>query len=167
IMDENSFSNNNIFQWQIFVYKCLNNHPPLPLIHNKGAIIGPISANLKDIILGYKPIKRKERPIPTQTAIISMKLAYVLLDGLKGVIIWEIIWLWCFNITSKTISWTVGCPEATTVDLSNFLREVCTEKLNVAEQMGIGEVVQIDESLFRGKQKCRAMPHGFGMSMWY
>ncbi|CAF1456845.1 unnamed protein product [Didymodactylos carnosus] len=79
----------------------------------------------------------------------------------------EIIWLWCFNITSKTISWTVGCPEATTVDLSNFLREVCTEKLNVAEQMGIGEVVQIDESLFRGKQKCRAMPHGFGMSMWY
>ncbi|CAF0903010.1 unnamed protein product, partial [Didymodactylos carnosus] len=88
IMDENSFSNNNIFQWQIFVYKCLNNDPPLPLIHNKDTIIGPISANLKDIILGYKPIKRKGRSIPTQTAIISMKLAYVLLDGLKGVIIW-------------------------------------------------------------------------------
>jgi len=33
-------------------------------------------------------LKKKERPIPTQTAIISMKLAYILLDGLKGVIIW-------------------------------------------------------------------------------
>ncbi|CAF0951252.1 unnamed protein product [Didymodactylos carnosus] len=64
----------------------------------------------------------------------------------------EIIWLWCFNITSKTVPWTVGCSEATTVDWCNFLREVCTEKMNVAEQMGgIGEVVQIDESLFRGK----------------
>ncbi|CAF1298012.1 unnamed protein product, partial [Didymodactylos carnosus] len=32
--------------------------------------------------------------------------------------------------------------------------EVCTEKLNMAPQMGgIGEVVQIDESLFRGKRK--------------
>lgn len=87
-MNEDSINNGNIFQWEIFVYKCLNNDPPLPLIHNKDAIIGPISTNLKDITLGYKPIKKKERPIPTQTAIISMKLAYILLDGLKGVIIW-------------------------------------------------------------------------------
>ncbi|CAF1374847.1 unnamed protein product, partial [Didymodactylos carnosus] len=66
----------------------------------------------------------------------------------------EIIWLWCFNITLKTISWTIGCSEATTVDWCNFLRDICTEKMNVGEQMGgIGEVVQIDESLFRGKRK--------------
>ncbi|CAF4500135.1 unnamed protein product, partial [Didymodactylos carnosus] len=66
----------------------------------------------------------------------------------------EIIWLWCANISSKTISWTVGCSGSTVVDWSNFLREVCTEKLNMAPQMGgIGEVVQIDESLFRGKRK--------------
>jgi hypothetical protein len=70
------------------VYKCLNNNPPTPLIHDKDAIVGPVSANLKNITLGYKPMKRKGRPIPTQTAIISMKLAYVLFDGLKGIFIW-------------------------------------------------------------------------------
>jgi len=59
-MNEDSINNGNIFQWEIFVYKCLNNDPPLPLIHNKDAIIGPISTNLKDITLGYKPIKKKK-----------------------------------------------------------------------------------------------------------
>ncbi|CAF0729220.1 unnamed protein product [Didymodactylos carnosus] len=49
----------------------------------------------------------------------------------------EIIWLWCFNITSKTISWTVGCSEATTVDWCNFLREVCTE--NIPWMFGIAQ----------------------------
>ncbi|UJR29103.1 hypothetical protein I4U23_010317 [Adineta vaga] len=86
-MDESTINNNNIFEWCNFVYKCLNNDPPLPLIHNKDAIIGPISMNLRNITLGHKPIKRRGRPIPTQTAIISMKLVFALLDGLKGVII--------------------------------------------------------------------------------
>ncbi|CAF1372515.1 unnamed protein product [Rotaria magnacalcarata] len=87
-MDDSSINSNNILQWNIFVYKCLNDDPPLPLIHDKDCIIGPISANLKDITLGYKPIKRRGRSTPTQTAVISMKMAYALLDGLKGVIIW-------------------------------------------------------------------------------
>ncbi|CAF0757094.1 unnamed protein product [Didymodactylos carnosus] len=66
----------------------------------------------------------------------------------------EIIWLWCADISSKTIAWTVGCSRSTVVDWSNFLREVCTEKLNVAPQMGgTEEVVQIDEALFRDKLK--------------
>jgi hypothetical protein len=55
-----NLGNHKIFQWEIFVYKCLNNDPPLPLIHNKDAITGPISTNLRDITLGYKPIKKKE-----------------------------------------------------------------------------------------------------------
>jgi hypothetical protein len=46
-------------------------------------MLGPSSENLKDITLEYKPIKRKGRFILTQTAIISMKLTYVLLDVLK------------------------------------------------------------------------------------
>jgi hypothetical protein len=86
-MDENSINNENIFQWEVFMYKCLNNDPPLPLIYNKDAVIGPISANLKDITLGYRPIKRRGRPLLTQTAIISMKLAFVFLYDLQGVII--------------------------------------------------------------------------------
>jgi hypothetical protein len=87
-MDENSINNENIFQWEVFMYKCLNNDPPLPLIYNKDAVIGLISVNLKDITLGYRPIKRRGRPLLTQTAIISMKLAFALLDDLQGVIIW-------------------------------------------------------------------------------
>jgi hypothetical protein len=49
-----------IFQYQIFVCNCLNNDAPLPLRHNKVAIIGAISANLRDITLGYKLILKKE-----------------------------------------------------------------------------------------------------------
>ncbi|CAF0798087.1 unnamed protein product [Adineta steineri] len=85
-MNESLINSNNIFEWHNFVYQCLNNDPPLPLIYNKDAIIGPISANLKDSTLRYKAIKqiRIRRQIPIQTAIISMKLAFALFDGLKG-----------------------------------------------------------------------------------
>jgi hypothetical protein len=87
-MDENSINNDNIFEWEMFVYKCLHNDPPLPFIYDKDAVIGPVSANLRDITLGYKPIKKRGTTLPTQTAIISMKLACALLDALQGVIIW-------------------------------------------------------------------------------
>ncbi|CAF0829263.1 unnamed protein product [Adineta steineri] len=83
-MDESLINSNNIFEWHNFVYQCLNNDPRLPLIHDKDAIIGPISANLKDSTLRYKPIKQIRRQIPIQTAVISMKLAFALFDGLKG-----------------------------------------------------------------------------------
>ncbi|CAF0949879.1 unnamed protein product [Adineta steineri] len=63
-MDESLINSNNIFEWHNFVYQCLNNDPPLPLIHYKDAIIGPISANLKDSTLRYKPIKQIRRQIP-------------------------------------------------------------------------------------------------------
>ncbi len=82
-------NNNNILDWYVFVYKYLNDDPPIPLLYDKDAIIGPISINLEDITKGYKPIKKRGTPIPTQTAIISMKLAYALFDDLKDVIIWE------------------------------------------------------------------------------
>ncbi|CAF4654921.1 unnamed protein product, partial [Didymodactylos carnosus] len=65
----------------------------------------------------------------------------------------ELIWLWCLGTSSSTIATLVHVTETTVVDWTNFLREVCQEKLNDAPQMvGIGEVVQIDESLFRGKR---------------
>ena len=75
-MDESLINNENIFQWEVFVYRCLNNNPPSPLMHDKHAVIGPISSNLRDITLGFRPIKRRGRPLPTQIAIISTKLAF-------------------------------------------------------------------------------------------
>jgi hypothetical protein len=65
-MDESLCTNDNILQWQVFVYKCFNDDPPLPFTHDKDAVIGPITRNLQDITLGYKPIKKSEKPIPTQ-----------------------------------------------------------------------------------------------------
>ncbi|CAF1438954.1 unnamed protein product [Didymodactylos carnosus] len=66
----------------------------------------------------------------------------------------KLIWLWCLGTSSSTISTLVHVTQTTVVDWTKFLREVCQEKLNDAPQMGgIGEVVQIDESLVRGKRK--------------
>jgi hypothetical protein len=59
-MDENSINNDNIFKWEIFVYKCLNNDPPLPFIYDKDAVIGPVSANLKALPLVINQSKKEE-----------------------------------------------------------------------------------------------------------
>ena len=41
----------------------------------------------------------------------------------------EIIWLWCLETPSKTIEKLVNVSQATMVNWSNFLREVCVQKL--------------------------------------
>ncbi|CAF3700217.1 unnamed protein product [Rotaria socialis] len=68
--------------------------------------------------------------------------------------IFEMIWLWCQEIPASRIAALVQVSQPTVVDWLNFLREVCQEAFNDATQMGgVGKIVQIDESLFRGKRK--------------
>lgn len=43
--------------------------------------------------------------------------------------IMEIIWLWCLETPSKTIAKLVNVSQATMVHWTNFLREVCVQKL--------------------------------------
>ncbi|CAF1131318.1 unnamed protein product [Didymodactylos carnosus] len=60
----------------------------------------------------------------------------------------ELIWLWCLGTSSSTIATCHGN------DCGRLNKRFARKKLNDAPQMGgIGEVVQIDESLFRDKRK--------------
>ena len=43
--------------------------------------------------------------------------------------IMEIIWLWCLETPSKTIAKLVNVSQATMVNWTNFLREVCVQRL--------------------------------------
>ena len=43
--------------------------------------------------------------------------------------IMEIIWLWCLETLSKTIAKLGNVSQATMINWTNFLREVCVQKL--------------------------------------
>lgn len=52
------------------------------------------------------------------------------------------------------VYWLTGCSKGTTVDWFSLCRDVCYSLFNNRNNIGgLGEVVQIDEFLLRGKRK--------------
>lgn len=79
----------NIHQWNVFVHKCINGDRPQAIIDTMDAVVGPITANAREIKQGYKPkMKKRRRQILLQTAIVSAKPSYTLFEGMKRVIVW-------------------------------------------------------------------------------
>lgn len=74
-------------------------------------------------------------------------------------IVFAIMYLWCKGLSLKqTRDMLVGLvaqiSKEAVIDWRNYIRDVCKSALNDAPPMGgPGEVIQIDESLMRGKRK--------------
>ena len=70
----------------------------------------------------------------------------------------HVIYLWAVDTPLTTTVEAIGISARTTVNLYNFLRDVCSWKLLQQPILlgGPGVIVQIDESLFKHKPKVKA-----------
>ena len=74
----------------------------------------------------------------------------------------HVIYLWAVDTPLKTTVEAIGISARTTVNLYNFLRDVCSWKLLQQPILlgGPGVIVQIDKSLFKHKPKVKK-PHTY------